>query len=60
MSYYYQENRRGFLSNVPPVTKNLIIINVLIFVATIINENFMIGTFGLFYPTSPYFRWWQV
>lgn len=44
----------------PPVTKNLIIINVLIFVATIINENFMIGTFGLFYPTSPYFRWWQV
>ena len=20
----------------------------------------MIGTFGLFYPTSPYFRWWQV
>lgn len=60
MSYYYQENRRGFLSNVPPVTKNLIIINVLIFVATVINENFMIGTFGLFYPTSPYFRWWQV
>lgn len=60
MSYYYQENRRGFLSNVPPVTKNLIIINVLVFVATIINENFMIGTFGLFYPTSPYFRWWQV
>ena len=60
MSYYYQENRRGFLSNVPPVTKNLIIINVLIFVATIINEDFMIGTFGLFYPTSPYFRWWQV
>ena len=60
LSYYYQENRRGFLSNVPPVTKNLIIINVLIFVATIINENFMIGTFGLFYPTSPYFRWWQV
>ena len=30
MSYYYQENRRGFLSNVPPVTKNLIIINVLV------------------------------
>lgn len=60
MSYYYQENRRGFLSNVPTVTKNLIIVNVLIFVATIVNENFMIGTFGLFYPTSPYFHWWQV
>ena len=50
----------GFLSNIPPVTKNLILVNVIIFVATLINENFMIATFGLFYPTSPYFRWWQV
>ncbi|MBO4566563.1 MAG: rhomboid family intramembrane serine protease, partial [Bacteroidales bacterium] len=60
MSYYYQENRGGFLSSIPPVTKNLILVNVIIFVATIINENFMIGTFGLFYPSSPYFHWWQV
>ena len=63
MSYYYygNENRRGgFLSQFPPVTKNLVIINVIIFVATLINENFMIGTFALFYPTSPYFHWWQV
>ena len=63
MSYYYQDNgprSGGFLSRIPPVTRNLIIINVIIFVATLINENFMIGTFGLFYPTSPYFRWWQV
>ena len=43
----------------PKVTKNLIIINILVFVATLFNENFMIGTFGLFYPSSPYFRWWQ-
>ena len=42
------------------MTKNLIIINVIIFIATLINENFMIGTFALFYPTSPYFHWWQV
>ncbi|MCR5326669.1 MAG: rhomboid family intramembrane serine protease [Bacteroidales bacterium] len=60
MSYYYQENSGGFLSRIPTVTKNLILVNVLVFVATIINENYMIGTFGLFYPTSPYFRWWQV
>ena len=63
MSYYYQENNSrsgGFFSNIPPVTRNLILINVIIFVATLINENFMIGTFGLFYPTSPFFRWWQV
>ena len=60
MSYYYQENRRGPFSNVPPVTKNLILVNILIFIATAFNENFMIGTFGLFYPSSPYFHWWQV
>ena len=59
MSYYYQENRRGLFSNVPKVTKNLILINVLIFAATLFNENFMIGTFGMFYPSSAYFRWWQ-
>ena len=60
MSYYYQSNRGSFWSNIPTVTKNLVIINVLIFIATLVNENFMIGTFGLFYPTSPHFRWWQV
>lgn len=43
----------------PSVTKNLIIINVLIFVATIFNENFMVSTFGMFYPSSQYFHWWQ-
>ncbi len=60
MSYYYQENRGGFLSSIPKVTKNLIIINVIVFIATLINENFMIGAFGLFYPSSQFFHWWQV
>ncbi len=60
MSYYYQDNRRGFLQNIPPVTRNLILVNILMFIATIFNENFMIGTFGLFYPSSTYFHWWQV
>ena len=64
MAYYYYGNdggrRGGFLSSLPPVTKNLIIINVIIFIASLFNENFMIGTFALFYPTSPYFHWWQV
>ena len=58
MSYYYQENR-GFLSNIPKVTKNLILVNIVVFVATLLNEEFMISTFGMFYPSSPYFRWWQ-
>lgn len=59
MSYYYQENRRGLFSNIPKVTKNLILINIVVFVATLLNEDFMIRIFGLFYPSSIFFRWWQ-
>lgn len=64
--YYYNDpysdrsSRRGFLSGVPTATKNIILINILIFVAYLINENFMISHFALFYPASKYFRWWQV
>ena len=62
MAYYYYDNGRrgGFLSSLPPVTRNLIIINVIVFVASMLNQNFMIGNFALFYPTSPFFHWWQV
>ena len=60
MAYYSGNGGTGFMSNVPTVTKNLIIINVIVFVATLINEQFMTATFALFYPSSPYFRWWQI
>ena len=59
MSYYYQENRGGFFAGIPKVTKNLILVNIVVFVATLFNENFMISTFGLFYHSSPYYHWWQ-
>ena len=65
MAYYYYDNngggsqRRGFMSNVPKATRNLIIINVLVFVATLLNQNLMVSTFGLFYPSSRFFHWWQ-
>ena len=49
----------NFLERIPPVTRSLLIVNVIMFVATLINENFMIGTFAMFYPASPLFRWWQ-
>ena len=49
----------NFLERIPPVTRNLLIINVIIYLATMVNENFMIGTFAMFYPASPLFRWWQ-
>ena len=37
----------------------LFFINVLMFIATLINDNFMFETFSVFYPKSPYFRIWQ-
>ncbi|MBR6416716.1 MAG: rhomboid family intramembrane serine protease [Bacteroidales bacterium] len=48
------------MANVPTVTKNLIITNVIMFVATLFGEDFMVGTFAMFFPASPYFRWWQI
>ena len=54
----------GFLERIPPVTRSLLIINVIMFVATLINEkfmndDFMVRTFAMFYPAHPLFRWWQ-
>ena len=60
MSYYNYNNRGGgFLSSIPEATKNIIIINVLVMIMTSLNQGFMYETFALFYPTSPFFRWWQ-
>ncbi len=49
----------AFLTYAPKVTKNLILINVIIYIATLINERFIIGSFALFYPASPFFHIWQ-
>ena len=63
MSYYYYGNggggRGGFLSNLPTAVKNIIIINVLVYLVTSLKGNFMYENFALFYPTSPFFHWWQ-
>ena len=60
---FYQYNgggeRRGFMSNVPTAVKNIIIINILVMIMTKLNANFMYEKFALFYPTSPFFHWWQ-
>ena len=48
------------MASIPTVTRNLIIINVIVFIATLINEPFMISTFAMFYPTSQYFHSWQI
>lgn len=62
--YYYNGEPSGggrrFMANVPTVTRNLIIINIIVFVATLINQDFMTRTFALFYPTSSMFHLWQI
>ena len=61
--YGYDNNQGGMMGrlfgNIPEVTRNLFIVNALMFIATLINQNFMVGTFAVFYPQSPFFRWWQ-
>ena len=58
MEYYQQQG--GFFSRIPTVTRNLFFVNVVFFIATLINEKFMMGAFALYYPTSHYFHWWQL
>ncbi|MDR1601494.1 MAG: rhomboid family intramembrane serine protease [Tannerella sp.] len=57
-----QFRRTGFLSSIPPVTKNLIIINLLCWLASIVlpkvNIN-MIDLFGLHFPGTSNFRFFQ-
>lgn len=59
MSYYSYNSRGGFLSNLPVVTKNILIINVFMLLFTSLRPNFMYEMFALYYPTSPFFHWWQ-
>lgn len=52
----------SFFRNIPPVTKNLLIINVLIWLACTLLPGFgasMDRSCGLHYFTSPEFRFWQ-
>ena len=55
---YYRSG--GFLSSIPPATRNIILINILIFIATLINQDFMVRNFAMFYPASPLFKPWQI
>ena len=57
---YYSNNGGGFLSSIPPVTRNIIFINILVMIMTSLNGEFMYENFSLFYPTSPFFKPWQI
>ena len=62
--------QRGFFQNFPPVTRNILIVNVIMFVAMWLadvrsggtgqdGENIMVTLFALYPPSSAGFRWWQ-
>lgn len=56
----YQYNRGGFFANIPLVIRNIIIINAFMLILTMINQEFMLQRFALFYPASPLFKPWQI
>lgn len=67
MSYYYSNNGErggGFLSGVPAVTKNLLIVNVIVYLATFLGERILktnvMGWLVLYDPRSVLFRPWQL
>lgn len=47
-------------NNIPPVTRNIIIINVLMFILTFFVMPQLYNTLSGFYPFSPNFRSWQI
>ena len=49
----------NILGNLPPVVKNLLIINVICFIGSMIFQ-YTNRLFGIFYPDSPFFHIWQV
>jgi Uncharacterized membrane protein (homolog of Drosophila rhomboid) len=66
MSYEYNDygssgRRPGFLSSIPDAVRNLLIINVVIWLVASIPSisNYMLEKFSLFPVESPLFKWWQ-
>ena len=48
-------------NNIPPITRNLIILNVIVFVVFLLLKNDALYVqFAAFYPFSPYFKSWQI
>lgn len=53
-------NFKNMFNNIPPITRNIIIINVIVFIATYFLGNQAIAYLAGFYPFSPYFHSWQI
>ncbi|OFX76836.1 MAG: hypothetical protein A2X19_01940 [Bacteroidetes bacterium GWE2_39_28] len=50
----------GFLGNMPPVVKNLVIINAIMLLISMLTKEFMYEKFALFYFESPLFKPYQL
>lgn len=61
MSFYSNDGygRGGFMSNTPVAVKNIIIVNIVMLVVTMLNRPLMYEKFALWFPASPFFEWWQ-
>ena len=53
-------NRNSILGSMPPVVKNLLIINILMYAITALTGNWMYENFALFYFKSPFFKPFQL
>lgn len=47
------------MNNIPVVTRNLLYVNIIMFIASAINPVFMEKTFAMAFPLAQDFRWWQ-
>ena len=47
------------MRNLTPAVKNIIIINVVMMIAAYLKQTLMFESFALFFPASPYFKFWQ-
>src|SRR5690606_19514930 len=53
-------NASSPFSNIPPVVKNLLILNIICFIGAAFIFPGANRLFGVYYPDSPYFNWWQI
>lgn len=49
----------AFLESIPKVTRNILLINFVIFIACQVNKSLMVTQFALFFPVFSSFRIWQ-
>lgn len=52
-------NSSSPFTGLPPIVKNLLIMNIVCFIGSLIFEKARL-LFGVYYPDSPAFHWWQV